>query len=191
MHATETLSEEHQTILRVLACVEKLVSDEAYREEPVATFSAIVDFLRTYADRLHHGKEESLLFPAMESNGMPAENGPTAVMRHEHEEGRALVRHMAEICDGQGFSVSAIADPGMQFVTLLRGHIGKEDNILFPMAARMLPEHQLTQLANAYAAAESRDFEADVHDRYEAWARELAGRLGVDREKFEVQPGCH
>ena len=191
MHATQTLSDEHQTILRVLACVETLVEDEAHANEPVATFTSIVDFLRTYADKLHHGKEEALLFPAMESNGMPAEQGPTAVMRLEHEEGRALVRQMSEVCEGDGFSVAAFGVPGMQFVTLLRGHIGKEDNILFPMAERMLKESQLSQLANAYAATEARDFEPDVHEHYESWARELAGRLGVDQERFVVQPGCH
>ena len=77
--AIQTMMDEHQTILRVLACVEKLVSDERCAGEPADTFAKAARFLREYADALHHGKEEDLLFPAMEASGLQAEAGPTAL----------------------------------------------------------------------------------------------------------------
>ena len=191
MHATRTLMDEHQTILRTLAALEKLVSDDAHADEPSGTFREVVDFLRTYADRLHHGKEEALLFPAMEARGMPADAGPTAAMRHEHDQGRLLVGRMADLADAEPFDRQAFAGPALEFVALLRAHIGKEDHILFPMADRMLAESDLDQLGRAYQEAEDRDFDVDVHERYENWARALARRVGVDRDRFDAQPACH
>lgn len=193
MSATAILRAEHQTILRTLACVEALVTDAAYATEPVATLREVVDFLRTYADRLHHGKEEALLFPAMEARGISADAGPTAAMRYEHELGRALARRMATLAeaDDAHFDRQAFREPALQFVALLRSHIAKEDQILFPMADRMLGGSDAGQLERAYANVEQRDFDADVHQRYESWALSLAHRLQIFDERFDVSPGCH
>lgn len=193
MDATKVLMDEHQSILRTLACLETLVTDAAYQGEPVETFREVVDFLRTYADQLHHGKEEALLFPAMEARGIPTQSGPTAVMRYEHDEGRALVRRMHQLAraDGDAFDRQAFRGPALEFVALLRSHIGKEDHILFPMAERLLHDSDIARLHEAYASAEARDFDPDVHERYETWARGLAQRLGITDERFVAAPACH
>ena len=191
MAVTRVLMDEHQTILRTLACLETLIVDSAYADESPDTFGEVVDFLRTYADRLHHGKEEDLLFPAMEGRGLSAEAGPTAAMRYEHEEGRALVRRMATLLESEAFDRAAFREPALQFVVLLRSHIAKEDHILFPMAERMLGGSDAGQLERAFEAAEQRDFDPDVHERYEQWALALAHRLQIFDERFEVKPGCH
>ena len=193
MQPTQILSEEHQSILRVLTCLEALVHKPEHAEESRETFVAIVDFLRTYADRLHHGKEEVLLFPAMEAQGMNPEQGPTAAMRHEHEIGRALVQRMAQlVSDAEGeFPREEFAEPALEFVGMLRAHIGKEDLILFPMADRSMNGPMATQLAVAFERVEAEQFEPNVHEHYESWARELAQRLGVDQDRFEVRVACH
>lgn len=193
MHATKVLMDEHQSILRTLACLETLVTEAAYQDEPVATFREVVDFLRTYADQLHHGKEEALLFPAMEACGIPAHAGPTAVMRHEHDEGRALVRRMGLLAsaDDASFDRDAFRGPALEFVALLRSHIGKEDHILFPMAERLLHDDDAARLGEQYAQVEARDFDPGVHERYEGWARALAHRLGIMDERFVAAPACH
>lgn len=191
MHPIQSLMDEHQTILRTLAALEALVTDAEHREEPTSTLEACVDFLRTYADRLHHGKEEALLFPALERRGLPADQGPTAAMRHEHDEGRALVRGMGEALAADPVDRDAFDAAARGFVALLRNHIAKEDHVLFPLAGRVLGGGDLHELGQAYESVESRDFPAGIHERYETWARQLAGRLGVDREHFEVHPACH
>jgi len=190
MHPIQSLMDEHQTILRALASLEALLGPD-HAEEPTDTLRECVDFLRTYADRLHHGKEEALLFPALERRGMPAEHGPTAAMRHEHEQGRALVGRMAVALEAEPVDRDAVREAGLAFVALLRDHIAKEDHVLFPMAERTLPGSDLHALGLAYDRVEAEDFPPDIHDRLESWARELAQRLGVDRERYEVRPGCH
>lgn len=192
MGAIQSMMDEHQIILRVLASVEVLVTADEHDAEPVETFRETVRFLREFADRLHHAKEEDLLFPMMEAAGVPAEQGPTAVMRHEHEEGRALVRRMAHLSDAQvKFDRTAFAQPALDFVQLLRAHIGKEDHILYPMAQRMIRDTDLGQLDRACARADEQNSAAELGAGWQAWSRELAGRLGVDRDHFEVSPACH
>lgn len=192
MSAIQTMMDEHQTILRVLASLEALVTAPQGQREPVSTFRDVVKFLRDYADRLHHGKEEDLLFPAMEATGLPAGEGPTHVMRLEHEEGRALVRRMGTLVsvEDDAFDRAGFAEPALEFVGLLRAHIGKEDHILYPLAGRILRESDRAQLDRACEQAD-RAFADDMSSRWAAWARRLATRLGVERDRYEAAPACH
>ena len=191
MNAIQTMMNEHQTILRVLASLEKLVTDGQLADEPADTFAKAARFLREYADALHHGKEENLLFPAMESSGLQPEAGPTAVMRVEHDQGRALVRRMREIAESEPFGRASFAEPALAFIALLRAHIGKEDHILYPMAKRILRDSSLHALDAACAQADAKNFDPDMAKGWEQWARELAQRVGVDQDHYDVSPACH
>ena len=73
-----------------------VLSVSAFRVEkgqdiPKDFFPRAVDFIRNFADRTHHGKEEDNLFPALEQHGMPRQGGPVGVMLDEHDQGRGLV----------------------------------------------------------------------------------------------------
>jgi hemerythrin-like domain-containing protein len=74
----------------------------------------------------------------MESKGIPREGGPIGVMLLEHQQGRQRVRAMADDLEsadgGDAVSMERVLDQGQAFLELLRGHINKEDNILFNMA---------------------------------------------------------
>jgi hemerythrin-like domain-containing protein len=93
-----------------------------------------VSFLQVFADRCHHGKEETALFPAMERAGVARDNGPIGAMLAEHEQGRALVRRMAGSLDAGADFAAAVRS----YVALLTQHISKEDSVLFPLADRLL-----------------------------------------------------
>ena len=77
---TEILRDQHRNILKVADVLEEVLSNEP---EPGAfDYEAIgqcVSFIRLYADALHHGKEEDLLFPELVRQGMSREAGPIAV----------------------------------------------------------------------------------------------------------------
>ena len=101
--ATALLKEEHDLILRGLTVLEKAAARLAAGQAvPVGVLQALVAFFRDFADRCHHGKEEAMLFPALESAGLPREGGPTGVMCFEHEQGRACVRAMAGAAASHG-----------------------------------------------------------------------------------------
>src|SRR5690242_8934083 len=94
---TRALVHEHQLIVRMLAILEhKAVQTGRGEYSDYRFYLEAVDFIRNYADRFHHAKEEDVLFEALVEHGMPRENSPVAAMLMEHDHGRAFVKAMEE-----------------------------------------------------------------------------------------------
>ncbi len=195
MKATEILSGEHRVIEQVLSCLEKIAQDCTARgrldREPA---EQAVEFFRNFADRCHHGKEETCLFPALEACGMPREGGPTGVMLHEHDQGRAHVRGMAEAipaaASGQQEATARFVRHAQGYVALLREHIQKEDHCLFAMADQTLTAADQQKLLDAFAHVEHEHMGAGVHEKFQHVADELADRYGVARAVKSATAGC-
>jgi len=130
---TDVLREEHRVIVRALGVLEAAAARLAGgRALPEEWWPEILAWLRGFADKNHHAKEETSLFPAMVKAGVPLAGGPIEVMLEEHERGRALVRAM------EAGEAAARAVPAREYVTLLREHIEKENGMLFPLADAVL-----------------------------------------------------
>src|SRR5512136_1599035 len=108
--ATTILRKEHEAILKMLDASEA-TAFKIDRGGTVApeTLEGLLEFLRLFADRCHHGKEEDLLFPKLGEKGFPPNAGPVAVMLHEHEQGRALIRTMTDAAAACGAGNSGAA----------------------------------------------------------------------------------
>jgi hemerythrin-like domain-containing protein len=178
MTPIEVLMHEHEIILMVLGKAEQ----EAQRMQESGQVNAekaeqMVDFIRNFADRCHHAKEEDLLFVRMRERGMPVEGGPIGVMLMEHVEGRRLVKAVAEAlpdaAKGDAQAVAAVRDNLRGYVRLLRAHIGKEDNVLYPMADRMLTAEDQQWLANEFDRVEAEEMGSGVHEKYHEMAHSL------------------
>jgi hemerythrin-like domain-containing protein len=90
---TQALVNEHRLILRMITLLERNAAKTADGASSNWQFYIDgVDFIRSYADRFHHAKEEDILFEALVKNGMPRENSPIAAMLMEHDQGRAFVK---------------------------------------------------------------------------------------------------
>jgi hemerythrin-like domain-containing protein len=72
-----------------------------------------------------------------------------------------------EAMAGQTGREQIIADNALAYAALLREHIAKEDEILYPLAERVIPDTMRDDIIAGYAAAEARTA-ADFSDRYEA-----------------------
>jgi hemerythrin-like domain-containing protein len=146
MTPTDRLRDEHRVILGALDLLERAATG---RRVPEAWWASVVAWLRAFADRSHHAKEETALFPAMIKAGVPSDGGPIAVMLEEHVEGRRLV---AAIEAGMGAArLKACRD----YVALLRAHIEKENGIVFPLADGVLDERAMAGLAREFDAVEA------------------------------------
>lgn len=178
MNPTETLKHEHKIVLLVLTGAEREArSIQTGGQVHIDEVEQMVDFFKNFVDRCHHAKEERHLFPAMNAKGMPLEAGPLAVMLHEHDLGRAAVRAIAGALERlKGSRTGAngeLAETLLGYVELLRNHIAKEDNVLFPLADRMLSAQEQGDLAVLFEKVEEEEIGAGVHERY----HELAHRL--------------
>lgn len=157
---TRVMMDEHQLILRMIALVERntaLLEQGAFRDWQF--FLDAVDFIRNYADRFHHAKEEDVLFVALVNNGMPAKQSPIEAMQIEHEQGRAHVRALEmaarQALAGDDGKAGAIITHARGYAQLLRGHIDKEDHILYPLAERILPQAVRSAMLDGYRQAEA------------------------------------
>jgi hemerythrin-like domain-containing protein len=186
MLPTEILKDEHRVIEQVLTCLERIADYCAFQRKldgPSALQA--LDFFRTFADGCHHHKEEAHLFPVLERKGFPPKNGPTAVMRTEHDEGRHHIHAMASAVEhamlGDSGAVERFVEHAQSYVRLLRQHIAKEDNCLFPMTDAALSSSERDALLAAFDDVESRETEARNHERCLKMADQLATRFGVTR----------
>jgi hemerythrin-like domain-containing protein len=155
---TRLLVDEHRLILRMIALVENNTARlEAGRFRDWQFYLDAVDFIRNFADRFHHAKEEDVLFAALVANGMPEKQSPIEAMLIEHDQGRAHVRAIAAAAlqarDGESGQEAIIAEHARGYAALLRGHIEKEDTILYPLAERILPEEVRPRMLQAYEQA--------------------------------------
>ena len=176
---TEILRHEHQVILLVLAAARR--EAESIRRAgkvDAGRVGKMVDFFRNFADRCHHGKEETLLFVKMEQRGIPREGGPIGVMLAEHDAGRSLVRAVAAALPGaEGGDRAAalsIAEGLLAYADLLEQHIEKEDDCLYPMADNVLSPADQRELAAGFAKVEAEEMGEGTHERFHQLAHELA-----------------
>lgn len=159
MKPTEILIKEHDAILSMIKVMEavcrKLTDGEKVDPDHL---EQIVEFIRSYADRFHHAKEEDLLFKSMEQVGIPAEGGPIGVMLQEHEVGRGYVGSMADAIaayrrDDSG-SAARFVENARRYGALLSQHIDKENTILYPIADKHLSPEEQQKLLREFARVE-------------------------------------
>lgn len=183
MQATDILREEHRIIELVLGALEgmaNLVAEE--RRLDVADAGRAIDFIRSFADKYHHAKEEDLLFVEMESVGFSPDAGPIAVMLYDHETGRNHVRQMARALEAHmkhdEAAAATFARHASQFAALLRAHIQKEDNILYPLADEALSDVSQRALLDTFARADQANGGEEARQRFASVAKDLSDTYG-------------
>jgi len=191
----QTLMEEHRVIEQVLGSMETFVINlRNGADGDRGTVKDYADFLRNFADKCHHAKEEERLFVKMNEFGFPAEFGPVAVMLAEHVEGRAHVKVIWDIGAGSGPLTSqerdALVSQGLGYVALLRAHIMKEDNILYPMATQALPPAEMEALGEAFEVYERETMGEGEHARFHALADRLVAAYPGDPERMTAGNAC-
>jgi hemerythrin-like domain-containing protein len=106
-------------------------------------------------------------------------------MLAEHDEGRALVKQMAEAAEayqaGKTEAASRWAAAAQGYCELLRGHIDKENNVLFVMAERMLTPAEQKELAEDFEKIEVEKMGAGTHERLHAMMDKMVAEFLAKR----------
>ncbi len=155
------LVDEHVLIKRLLALIPEVVLQlDLSSAEGRKLITDGVDFIRSYADRFHHGKEEEILFKYFDEKSEIIQ-----AMHSDHETGRSHVRAIREALekgDGQTVCTHLTA-----YRELLQEHINKENEILFPWMDRSLSAADKDALARQFATTEEA-MGKDLPRHYEA-----------------------
>ncbi len=175
---TEMLEAEHRFIAKVVSAAGLLADKlEAGQSIEGQVFQNIVEFMRIYADKCHHGKEENLLFPLLAERGVPTRGCPVEALMHEHVMGRALVQGLAEAAElwqkGDLSAAENLIKNLRGIAALYPNHIWKEDYLLFPMSNKVLSAEDQQQLALKFDGVEEA-VGREVHQRLEQLSEQLA-----------------
>ncbi len=176
--AIKMLEAEHRVILKIVGVL-GVLADALEIGKPVQaqTLSDLVEFMRTFADKCHHGKEEAHLFPALARRGVPAQGCPLGGLTHEHQKGRMLVAELDQAA--QAFFQQARLEAKPTVIRCLRdlaalyaNHLWKEDYMVFPMSGKVLSDADRAELQRHFEAVE-REIGDELHHRLEALAEKL------------------
>lgn len=171
MTPTEDLIQEHNAIKEMLRIMSKIAGNiETDQGFDTSDVKKIIDFLRTFADKCHHGKEETALFPALVLAGIAEDNGPIGVMLHEHNIGRGYINGLISGVEDfkRNFANSSglIATCLTNYVNLLQTHIQKEENVLFPMANKVLSVEKQNEIFKQFEKIEKDVIGNGVNEKY-------------------------
>ncbi|MGR3310884.1 MAG: hemerythrin domain-containing protein [Candidatus Brocadiales bacterium] len=172
---TKILSEEHQRILKVIgALLNECDELESGKKLDKDFFEKAVDFIRNYADRFHHAKEEEILFVELCKDTVKMHCNPVDQMLHEHDLGRKAVKGIVEGLKDN--DKEKIMDNARDYARLLQDHIFKEDNILYMMADEVLSDNVKKSMLKRFKQAEQEKFAKGAEKKYLCIAAEFEKR---------------
>lgn len=160
------LVDEHVLIKRFLALIPEIAEEvDLESESDRRLVMEGVDFIRSYADRFHHAKEEDTLFKLFD------ENEPSLrVMRDNHETGRAHARGMVEAVERRDREKLAGYLNGYR--ELLMEHIKKEDEILYPWMDGEMSIKQVGELYGRFLLVDQ-ETGGETPKKHEAFVEKL------------------
>ena len=139
--------------------------------------NCFMQFIHEFADHFHHAKEEDILFRYLEVPGVLTHCNPVPQMLFEHNKSREFVQNMENAIQTKDI-YEFVVNAG-EYARLLREHMYKEDNILYPMAERGLSDEAKTSLLKEYTETDNRLNSQDLWRKYEILCTELEQQLNV------------
>ena len=154
------LVDEHMVIKRWLALIPSVVDKmDLSTDRGRQIINDGLDLIRSFADRLHHAKEEDILFTYFDDTEKIFQ-----VIYDDHRIARNYVEEMLTAFEND--DVANLSQNLLAYGKLLAEHIHKEDEILFPWLDRNLTNGQLAEIAEKFAAENK--------------------RIGIDQEKYQL-----
>lgn len=136
----EELYQDHARILESMDMLEAAIKDYLVDKEKIKEF---LEFTENFSEP-HHKKEEQVLFPKLKEKGMPEENGPIGMMLFEHGIKRSYVDNLKDALFDN--DEESIRNNSGAIIDLMRDHIYKEDNILYPCAKDILSNEEMLEI---------------------------------------------
>lgn len=172
---TKDLIEEHGGIILMLKIMVK-VADRLKKGEEINKdhLKKIVEFLRNFVDKCHHGKEEGILFPELTQN--TSNKKLVNELLGEHKTGRDYIRGITESlqdCKAGNPDAFHIAVNAEGYIKLLTEHIRKENTILFPIADKEISEKLQEEIEERFEKLEHDIIGEGKHEEYHGWLKEL------------------
>lgn len=179
MESIRIMVEEHTNIRRMLKVIRQVTNRVmTLGEFDIEDVTSIIDFVRVYADKHHHGKEEDILFETMNKElEKLSKSGAIMGMYIEHDSGRLFMANLEKgvnsYKEGNDEARLDIIANAICYADLLDRHIEKENTAMYKFA-----ENQLNEKSKSYIEDECRKIEDDasasgLQDKYLAMIDEM------------------
>lgn len=169
---------EHRLIERMISLLDRELSRIKKGLEPDTEFlSTAIDFIRTYADRTHHGKEEDILFRDLAKKQISAEHKRIMdELVEEHIYARQNVRNLTDAKDrysqGAKDAMKDIMEALTNLVNLYPGHIEKEDRHFFYPVQEYFDRQEQDKMLDEF-----REFDKKlIHEKYRIVVENIESR---------------
>lgn len=178
MKPAEILRDEHELIRLGLNLLSRMCErmDKGEKVE-LLHLEKVIEFIAVFADECHHGKEEELLFPAMEAGGVQREGGPLCAMLMEHQMGRHCMNGMkgalADMKKEKEKAGVSFVRHTIDYLNILSQHIEKENHCLFPMIEMVLSPEKQSELAEDFMNLEITKIGRGKRQEFERCLNEL------------------
>ena len=172
LKSIEIMVAEHENIRRML----RVVREISYRvltngDFSLEDFVPVTEFIKNYADKLHHGKEEDILFEAMNSEIQKlAKSGAITGMYIEHDQGRLFIANLLKGIEafksGDDRARLDIIANAIAYTDLLDRHIEKENTALYRFAQNMLSQETKEKVDADCDIVENKALEDGIQEHY-------------------------
>ena len=171
--ALQTISNEHRSMWQLTVVLDELRKqlDQTEHRPDAELFDLILDYIEQYIERVHQPKEEAYLYRAVldrtsEGNEMIAQferehAASPEIVATLRRQVKHLVRHYPE---GKGEFQEGLE----KYIALLRSHIMREENELFPLARRILTDVDWDEIDTAFANSGDPQFGAESRAEFRA-----------------------
>ena len=175
MQSRGPLMIEHRLIERMITLVQKKLNQiESTNQVDPLFIDTVVDFIRIYADRTHHGKEEDILFKKLSNKQMSDQNRRIMdELLDEHLLGRKTTKELieanAQYRAGEKTALAVIVSKLKRLVDFYPKHIEKEDKVFFPAYMQYLSDEE-----DQLMLKEFYEFDREmIHEKYKIVLKNL------------------
>lgn len=181
MYPIDILLEEHKLVDRVFEIIEKVRDKLEDKEEvPATVFWKIVDFIRGYADVIHHSKEEDILFDQMREHDEELSDDVQdniAVLIEEHIEALDYANEMHKgiraYRRGDPDAREEILDSVNNYLKIMKPHFKMEEDDVFPAMVGVLSKEEKDKMKADFERFDKILGGKEVHKRYAKIVDEL------------------
>lgn len=157
----EDLMREHGVLKRVLLVYREGIRRlQAGDQSPAPALNASAEIIRSFIEDYHEHLEEQYVFAKLEQAGKLTDI--TAVLRTQHQRGRALTDRVLAATTGAGVPDQTKRDALVQdmsaFIRMYEPHEAREDTVVFPALRDVMPPKEFRDLAEIFEDEEHRLF---------------------------------
>jgi branched-chain amino acid transport system ATP-binding protein len=175
----ELIKAEHRALARVIGAMQALVPRwRAPEEKPdLGLFDSMLHYIENVPDRIHHPKEDHVLFPAIERRSKQGSE-LIAQLGHEHALGDSMLAAtrsaLHRLQGSEPNALEGLATAVEEFAEFYWWHLHREEEQLIPLACASLTDDDWYRIQAAFASNTDPLFGAECAAEYRALYERIA-----------------